>query len=228
MHDSASFSVSPERWQDYGLGLIRQNDLSGAEYAFAQALKSAPDNDDLAINLGIVRLRTGRVLEARFAFQEVAERSDESGRAHYYLGMALKAEGDYRKALNSVKKASDLVRRDREFRIEIGRLYHLIGDYERAIRSFKRALRIDPEDPVVYYEMAQTYLAKGDAKSAARVEALYRRFGKDENMVTLEQKFRPHGADAPPHVYHEHHSIDFERLNSSTDTTNGHSPTGQK
>lgn len=221
LHETATLPVPAERWQNYGIGLMRQNELAQAEYAFAQALQAAPEDAELAINLGIIQLRTGRVREAKAAFQKVIEQSEESARAQYYLGMALKAEGDFRKALNAVKKASDLARRDREFRIEIGRLYHALGDYERAIRSFKRALRIDPEDPTVYHEMMQTYLAKGDAKSASRVEVLYRRFAKDESLLALERKYRARSADTPSHVYHEHHSGDFERRLSGENTTNG-------
>lgn len=227
---SPASPVSSERWKNYGIGLMRQNEWAGAEYAFTQALRAAPEDDDLMINLGIIQLRTGRVREAKSAFQKVVEKSEASGRARYYLGMALKAEGDYREALKAVKKASDLARRDREFRLEIGRLYHLLGDYERAIRSFKRALRIDPEDPVVYYEMAQTYRAKGDAKSAARVEALYRRFGKDEQMSALERKFHGQNSEALPRLYHEHHSVNLERFepSSARDTSNGHWASGKK
>ncbi len=220
LNDTANAESKAERWQNYALGLLRQNELTAAEYAFVQALQFAPDNDDFAINLGIVQLRTGRASEAKAVFKKIAERSKESARAHYYLGMAHKAEGDYRKALNSVKKASDAARRDREFRIEIGRLYHLLGDYERAMRSFKRALRIDPENPVAYHEMMKTYLAKGDEKSAARVEQLYRRFSKDETVKAFERKLHPHGTHAPPHIYHEHHSADPDWLES--EATNGH------
>jgi len=222
-NDTANAAMTAERWQNYGIGLLRQNELAAAEHAFTQALRLAPDDDYLAINLGLIQLRTGRVREARAAFEAAVQKADESGRAHYYLGMALKAEGDYRKALNHVKRASELARRDREFRIEIGRLYHLLGDYERAIRSFKRALRIDPEAPAVYHEMMKTYLAKGDSKSAARVEQLYRRFTKDEQMRAMEKEFRPQILDAPPQTYHEHDSIDPSWLKPKEESTNGYS-----
>ncbi len=210
-----------ERWQNYGIGALRQNELATAEYAFRQALRLAPEEMYHAINLGVVLLRTGRTSEAKKFFEAAAGKNDESARARYYLGMAFKAEGDYRKALSHVKRASELANRDREFRIEIGRLYHLLGDYERALRSFKRALRIDPQAPAVYYEMMSSYRAKGDPKSAARVEKLYRRFSKDEGMKTLERKFSQHRADASPHLYHEHRSAHLSWPNLAP-ATNGH------
>lgn len=186
--DSTRFA---ERWQNYGIGAMRRNDFELAEHAFRQARNYAPENLYHTVNLGAVLLRTGRTGEAKTLFAAAVEKDEESARAQYFLGMALKAEGDYRKALNYVKRASELANRDREFRVEIGRIYHLLGDYERAIRSFKRALRIDPEAPLVYFEMMNTYRAKGDEKSAKRVENLYRRFSKDESMNALERKHAP-------------------------------------
>jgi Flp pilus assembly protein TadD len=202
--DTTGSLRAAERWQNYGIGALRQNELAVAERAFRQALRLAPEETYHAINLGAVLLRTGRTGEAKKLFEAALAKNEESARAWYYLGMALKAEGVYRKALTRIKRASELANRDREFRIEIGRLYHLLGDYERAIRSFKRALRIDPEAPEVYYEMMNTYRARGDPKSAARVEKLYLRFRKDESMKVLEEKFSKRGES--PHVYHEHGS----------------------
>lgn len=210
--DSTRFA---ERWQNYGIGAMRRNDFALAEHAFRQARSYAPENIYHAVNLGVVLLRTGRTHEAKAIFQAAVEKDEESARAQYYLGMALKAEGDYRKALNYIKRASELANRDREFRVEIGRIYHLLGDYERAIRSFKRALRIDPETPLVYFEMMNTYRAKGDEKSAKRVENLYRRFSKDESMNTLERKY------APP-LRPEYEASFFHPTPQDSSATNGH------
>ncbi len=210
--DSAHFA---ERWQSYGIGAMRRNEWALAEHAFRQAMRLASENVYHCINLGAMLLRDGRTSEAKALFEAAVEKDDESARAQYYLGMALKAEGDYRKALNYVKRASELANRDREFRVEIGRIYHLLGDYERAIRSFKRALRIDPEAPLVYFEMMNTYRAKGDEKSAKRVEKLYLRFSKDESMKVLERKL------APP-VKREYETSHFNSSLSDSSATNGH------
>ena len=197
-----------ERWNHYGEGLLRQHDLAGAERAFLRARMLARANNDYLINTGIVWLRTNRVEPAQKVFQQALERSENPARAFFYLAMTFKAEGDYSKALSTIKKAVDLNRRDRTFRIELARLYHLTGDYRRAIRAFKKALQFDPEDPMVYYEMMQTYLAEGKPKSAARVERLYNRFRKDEAMTVLEQEARKLNdvLEAPSHIYHEHYS----------------------
>ena len=218
-NDTTGNLNAAQRWQNYGIGALRQSELIAAEHAFRQARQLAPEEIYHAINLGAVLLRTQRVSEAKKLFEEAVEKDERSARAQYYLGLAFKAEGDYRKALNHVKRASELATRDREFRLEIGRIYHLLGDYERALRSFKRALRIDPEAPEVYREMMTSYRAKGDPKSAARVEKLYLRFSKDEGMKDLERKFASQNCNAAPQLYHEHGSSSV----ANTTATNGHS-----
>lgn len=210
--DSARFA---ERWQNYGIGAMRRKEWALAEHAFRAALRLAPEHVYHSINLGAVLLHTGRTSEAKTLFETAVKKDDESARAQYYLGMAFKAEGDYRKALNYVKRASEVANRDREFRVEIGRIYHLLGDYERAIRSFKRALRIDPEAPLVYFEMMNTYRAKGDEKSAKRVETLYRRFSKDESMKALERKLAPQ-------PLREYETSRFSTAPKDSNATNGH------
>ncbi len=210
--DSARFA---ERWQNYGIGAMRRNEWAAAEYAFRQALRCAPEDLYHRLNLGAVLLRAGHTSAAKTLFEAAAAKDDESARAQYYLGMAHKAEGDYRRALNLVKRASELANRDREFRVEIGRIYHLLGDYERALRSFKRALRIDPEAPKVYHEMMKTYRAKGDEKSAQRVEKLYLRFSKDDNMKALERLLAPQ-------EYREYETSHFNAVHRDSSASNGH------
>ena len=194
-------------WYDYGLGLLRQNDLISAEKAFRRASKLLPGDADIWINLGIVRLRSQRVKEAKTALNRALSLNSESARAYYYLGMAEKAEKKYKRALAAIKKAKDIKRWDRELLIEIGRLYYHREDYRRSIRSFKRTLRIDPENPAVYYYMMHTYEAEEKFNSSIRVKKQFLRFRKpgSVNKLDADRRHNP-SLDVPPHLYHEHQS----------------------
>jgi len=63
-------SQSTERWRNYGIGLIRQNDLAGAEMAFSKVKHRTPEDADSWINLGMVWLRLGKIEAAKEAFQQ--------------------------------------------------------------------------------------------------------------------------------------------------------------
>ncbi len=145
------------RWQDYGIGLLRQHDVVAAAQAFLNAGTLAPGNIDIWINLGITKLRSGQIADAKELFAKALKLGPEDARAHYYFAMALKAEGDYGAALTHVKQASAVVRRDREFHMELGRLHILLDHVRYSKEAYKRVIHIDPEDPVIYEEMIRTY-----------------------------------------------------------------------
>ncbi len=61
-------SLAPDdwtRWNDYGIGLFLQGDLSGAEQAFTKITEMAPDNFDGWTNVGRVRVQEGNTEGAK-------------------------------------------------------------------------------------------------------------------------------------------------------------------
>ena len=49
------------RWNDYGIGLFLQGDLTGAGGAFEKITQIAPENPDGWVNLGRVRVQEGNL-----------------------------------------------------------------------------------------------------------------------------------------------------------------------
>lgn len=217
-------TVLAARWQDYGIGLLRQHDVAAAEQAFLSARALAPKDIDTWINLGIIKLRLGQAGAAKKLFDKALELDEEDPRAHFYMAMAFKAEGDYRQALKHVKSASSVARRDREFHMELGRLHHLLGNRRYSKQAYKRVTHIDPEDPAIYEELIQVYKAEGNKEARmARSQQLAHRFAQDERMKSLArqarmQAFRP---DTASTVYHEYHSAD-PNFWPATEPSNGH------
>ncbi len=195
------------RWQDYGIGLLRQHDVIAAEQAFAASSALDSTNVEVWVNRGVAKLRTGQTAAAKYFFAHALKLDHEDARAHYYFAIAMKREGDYRQALAHVKKASSLVRRDREFHLELGRLHFLLGDYLNSKRAYKRVIHIDPEDPVIYQELIRTYRAEGGKEpSLARAELLLQRFSEDKPGGAREN--RMHAAPDTAAFYHEYRSAD--------------------
>ncbi len=218
------------RWQDYGVGLLRQHDVAPAERAFLKAHELAPGNVDVLVNLSIVKLRTGETAAAKEFLAQALRLDKEDARAHYYLALALKAEGDYRQARAQVKIASSLVRRDREFHLELARLHYLLDDYLHSKRAFKRVIHIDPEDPVIYQGLLRAYRSEGGKEpSIARAEPLLRRFSKDAQMQALtrlaKSQVAPH--DTVSVFYHEYHSAAPDFWPEET-ASNGHAVSSSK
>ena len=171
----------------------------------------APGNIDTWINLGITKLRRGEIAAAKELFAKALKLKPDDARADYYAAMALKAEGDYGAALAHVKEASAVVRRDREFHMELGRLHILLDHLRYSKEAYKRVIHIDPEDPVIYQDLIRTYKTEANKQaSIARAEPLLRRFDKDERMRALERQARLQAAwpDTSSEFYYEYRSAD--------------------
>ncbi|MDZ7265868.1 MAG: tetratricopeptide repeat protein [candidate division KSB1 bacterium] len=227
-HQSYMESYVPadkERWNDYGIGLLRQNDLAGAERAFLAGSVRAPLEHNPWINLGIVWLKSGKVVQAKTALQHALSIAPSSSRGRYFLSLAWKAEGNYDAALDELKEAIDNHEGDRNLHLEMGRLHFLRQDYSRAIRAFENALRIDPQNATAYFYLKECYTAREEAEEAERMNRLYLRFRRDDRMVQLQHAARAlePWLEGEPQRYHEHGSADLKYWNSSeADATNGH------
>lgn len=165
-----------ERWNDYGLGLLAQGDLKSAEAAFLLVAQNVPTHADAWINAGIARLQAGDWARAQQALETALKMESAPFRAHFYYGVALKAQGQYDEALKSLKRMVTRFPRDRVAKIERGELYLQIKDYNRAIIDFEKVLSIDPENVEAYYFLEQAYRAIGDTEKAQKAEKLYARF----------------------------------------------------
>ncbi len=98
----------PERWNDYGIGLLRQGDLRGAEVAFGRVAELAPDDADGWVNLGRVHLQDGDLDRARPVLTKALALRPKLPRALFFLAMVLKAEGDYETALDHLREVAEV------------------------------------------------------------------------------------------------------------------------
>jgi tetratricopeptide (TPR) repeat protein len=70
-----------ERWNDYGIGLLLQGDLKGAEAAFLKVTKMEPAYADGWVNVGRARLTEGNLEGAEEALRKALEADPASPRA---------------------------------------------------------------------------------------------------------------------------------------------------
>ncbi len=205
----ASDPTHRERWNDYGIGLLLQGDLRGAEAAFQHVTRLQPAYVDGWVNLGRVRLQDGDLDGARAVLSKALTLQSHLPRALFFLAMVLKAEGDYETALAHLRRVAAAYPADRVVRNQMGRLLFLLGQYEKARAELERVLRIDPEDLQAHYNLMLCFRALGDEERSDIHHTLYRRFKADESAQVIAgvARRRYRGANHESQPVHEHRSI---------------------
>jgi len=195
-----------ERWNDYGIGLLLQGDLKGAEAAFLKVTEMDPGYADGWVNVGRARVQEGNVGGAEEVLRRAIEVDPRLGAGRFFLAMALKGQGRYDEALEHLRAAAGRYPRDRVVRNQIGRILFLKRQFRESVDELRRVLAIDPEDLSAHYNLMLGYQGVGDSEMARKHEALYRRFKADESSEFITGPYRrlhPHDNNERQAV-HEH------------------------
>jgi len=179
-----------ERWNDWGIGLLLQGDLKGAEYAFRRVTEAEPEYADGWLNVARALIQEGETENARpFAEKALALRPDLA-RGHFFMAMIQKAAGDYEGALKGLNATRAQYPRDRVVLNQIGRILFLERKYAEAVQALLGTLSVDPEDLQAHYNLMLCYRGLGQAENAEREQKLFLRFKADEASQTLTAKPR--------------------------------------
>jgi tetratricopeptide (TPR) repeat protein len=169
-----------ERWNDYGIGLLLQGDLKGAERAFQVVTQLDPKYADGWVNVARARIQEGNTDAAKEPLLRALALDPRLGSAHYFYGLALKADGNYTEAYKQFALAAQRYPNDRVNRNQMGRMLFLQRRYREAVAEYQRTLAVDPEDLEAHYNLMLCYRGLQDDAQAAREEKLYLRFKADE------------------------------------------------
>jgi tetratricopeptide (TPR) repeat protein len=184
-----------ERWNDYGIGLLLQGDIRGAEAAFLKVTEMEPGYADGWVNVARARLQEGNLPAAETMLRKALTVNPELAKTHFFLGTALKGLGRYDEALTHLRTASAKYPRDRVVLNQLGRVLFLKRQFPEAITAFTQVLTIDPEDLQAHYNLMLAYQGMGDAAGAAREKVLYERFKADESSQEITGPYRQLHAD---------------------------------
>ncbi|MBI3664240.1 MAG: tetratricopeptide repeat protein [Acidobacteria bacterium] len=204
-----------ERWNDYGIGLLLQGDLRGAEAAFLKVTEADPRNPDGWVNIGRVRVQEGNLSGAGEVLARALTMRPDLARAHFFLARVLKGEGKYDEAAEHLRKVLAQYPRDRVARDDLGRTLFLQRRYTDAIREFEAVLAIDPEDLQAHYNLMLCYNGLGNQRRALEHQARYLRFKADESAQTITGPYRlKHPEDNNERqAVHEHVSVPLDKRN---------------
>jgi tetratricopeptide (TPR) repeat protein len=178
------------RWNDYGIGLFLQGDLSGAAAAFEKITQIDAANPDGWVNIGRVRVQEGNLSAARKALDLALSFSPHLARAHFFYARMLRNEGRYDEAIIHLREVLAQYPLDRVARDDLGRILFLQRKYAEAIKEFNATLAIDPEDLEANYNLMLCYTGMGQPERAAEFQKRYLRFKADESAQTLTGPYR--------------------------------------
>jgi tetratricopeptide (TPR) repeat protein len=187
---AASSPALRERWNDYGIGLLLQGDIRGAEAAFLRVAEIDPAYADAWVNVGRARVQEGDMESAEQVLRRALALDPALAKTHFFLGTALRSLGRYDEALAHLHEAAARYPADRVVLNQIGRVLFLKRQYNAAMVEFRKVLAIDPEDVQAHYNLMLCYQGAGNASMADRERRLYERFKADEASQAITGDYR--------------------------------------
>ena len=178
------------RWNDWGIGMLLQGDIRGAEFAFHKVIEADPAYADGYVNTARALVQEGETDAARPFLEKALRLSPGLARAEYFLALVQKADGDYDGAVQSLRIVTAQYPRDRVVLDQLGRILFLQRKYAEAVPVLKSVFDVDPEDLQGHYTMMLVYRGLGQADLANREQQLFQRFKADESAQAVTEKPR--------------------------------------
>ncbi len=188
--DEKALAADWMRFNDYGIGLILQSDTKGAERAFAEVARLAPERVDGPRNLARVAIQDGDLPAAYEHLLKCEEVLSNDPQTAWFWGLVLQDDGRYIEAASAYQRVLQKFPEDRATWRNLGRTYYLDGKFEQAIEAFENVLKIDSEDRVAHYHMMLCLRALQRDTDAAVHEAAYLKYKIDESATEVTQKYR--------------------------------------
>jgi len=179
-----------QRWNDYGIGLLLQGDLKGAQAAFVKVTEADPENPDGWVNIGRAAVQEGDMERARTVLQKALALSPGLARAHFFYAKVLRSDGRYDEAADHLRKVLAQYPRDRVALNDLGRILFLQRRYSEAVNVLQSVLAIDPEDLQAHYNLMLCYNGLGNQEQAREHQLRYLRFKADEASQAITGPYR--------------------------------------
>ncbi len=208
-----------QRWNDYGIGLLLQGDLKGAQTSFERVTEIAPKNPDGWVNIGRAAVQEGDMDRARAVLAKALSLSPELARAHFFYAKVLRSDGRYDEAADHLRKVLIQYPRDRVALNDLGRILFLQRKYADAVKVLQSVLAVDPEDLQAHYNLMLCYNGLGDQTQAHEHELRYLRFKADESSQAITGPYRQLNPEDnnERQAIHEHVSVPLTSDHVATD-----------
>ena len=161
------------RWNNYGIGLLDEQQYADAIRAFQEVVRLRPDYADGYTNIALTNIQWEKYASARPDLEKALAVSTNNARALYYLAIVEKRSG------NSASEIADLdlvvaqYPQSKDVRRELGVAYFQQHKYEQSMQQFQALQAIDPDDLAAHYNLALIYRRMGMKEKSAEQASLF-------------------------------------------------------
>jgi len=148
-------------WNNYGAALRGVKRLDKAEIAFRRALALKQDYPDALANAALSCLNRRSYGEAIQFLQRAVRLEPGRADAHTQLGDAFRAQGDFKQAETSYRRALQLASNDVRAWIGLASIASARRRHEKAEFAYRRALHLSPENAEIHLALGDSLAAQG-------------------------------------------------------------------
>ena len=178
------------RYNDYGIGLLLEQDTRGAARAFERVATLQPNRLDGPLNLAKTALQDGNLDKAYAYLRPCEEIQAGDPRVAWVWGRVRQEDGLYEDAAAAYEYVLASFPEDRAAWRFLGRTYYLDQQYEKSVNAYQKVLEIDPEDREAHYHLMLNYRALGRDEDAQQAEAAFAFHQIDESASEVARRYR--------------------------------------
>jgi tetratricopeptide (TPR) repeat protein len=155
-------------YNNLGLALKEQGNISEAVRDYEEALRIMPGNLEALVNMGAVYLEIGRPAEAIGYLSQAIWQSPDYPEAHANMGVAL---GQLGKTAESVQEFREALRSEPDnanVHSELGTALATLGQTTEALDELREAVRLRPDFVDGHYNLGRTFITLGRMDEAVQ------------------------------------------------------------
>ena len=145
---------------------FQRGDFFHAEQSLRQALAGAPDDPDIALDLGDTLIRLSRSEAARDHYRAFLSRHPSASQVRLALGLTLITLGLWKEAAGELERTVSERPQDPSALYNLGSVLSRLGREEEAIVRLKAAAQLSPEDPSIAVALGMAYQRLGRISEA--------------------------------------------------------------
>ncbi|HEU5181563.1 MAG TPA: tetratricopeptide repeat protein [Candidatus Polarisedimenticolia bacterium] len=145
----------------------QRGNLTLTEEALRRASAMAPDDADLALDLGDTLTRAQHLDAARQHYEAFLARHPSSAAVRLALGLTLTGLGRWEDAAREIGQVAERTPDDPVARLNLGIVLSKLGRYDASVEQLRRAVELTPTDPVAVKELGSALMSAGKLQEAA-------------------------------------------------------------
>ena len=147
-------------------GAYQRGNLALTQQLLLEASGAAPDDPDIALDLGDTLNRSQRMESARQHYVEFLERHPSASQVRLALGLTLMGLGRWEESADQIRRVTRELPEDRNARFNLGIILARLGRTPQAVEQLRIAAQGSRPDPAVLTELGIALLRVGEPAEA--------------------------------------------------------------